>query len=123
MDKRKATGRNVEELTQIFEKLPKAKFCFDIGHARQVDPTMNGSYFLLKEFGKKLIQVHLSEVTSSKHDALSLASILAFQEVAEMIPEDVPIILETTIPEDKMESEIERALEALPTRQKLFTAR
>ena len=123
MDKRKATGRNVEELTQIFEKLPKAKFCFDIGHARQVDPTMNGSYFLLKEFGKNLVQVHLSEVTtSSKHDALSLASILAFQEVAEMIPEDVPIILETTIPEDKMESEIERALEALPTRQKLVVA-
>jgi hypothetical protein len=77
----------------------------------------------LKEFGKKLVQVHLSEVTdSSRHDALSLASILAFQEAAEMIPEDVPIILETAIPEDKMESEIERALEALPTRQKLVVA-
>lgn len=123
MDKRKALGRNVEELNQVFEKLPDAKFCFDIGHARQVDPTMNGAYFLLKEFEKKLIQVHLSEVnTSSKHDALSLASILAFQEVAEMIPETIPIILETTIPEDKMEAEIERALEALSIKQKLVAA-
>jgi hypothetical protein len=29
MDKRKSTGRNVKELSQIFEKLPDAKFCFD----------------------------------------------------------------------------------------------
>jgi hypothetical protein len=123
MDKRKSIGRNVQELKEVFEKLPDAAFCFDIGHARQVDPTMNGAYFLLKEFGCKLIQVHLSEVnTRSRHDSLSLASILAFQEVAEMIPTTIPIILETTIAEDQMESEIERALEALATKQQLSAA-
>jgi hypothetical protein len=123
MDKRKSTGRNVKELNEIFEKLPDAAFCLDIGHARQVDPTMNGAYFLLKEFGRKLIQVHLSEVnTRSRHDSLSLASILAFQEVAEMIPTTIPIILETTISENQMESEIERAREALSTKQRFSAA-
>jgi endonuclease IV len=123
MDKRKSIGRTVKELNQIFEKLPDADFCFDIGHARQVDPTMNGAYFLLKEFGKKLIQVHLSEVnTGSRHDSLSLASILAFQEVAEMIPDNIPIILETTIPEDRMESEVKRASEALSVKQRFVAA-
>jgi|WetSurMetagenome_2_1015567.scaffolds.fasta_scaffold34588_4 hypothetical protein len=123
MDKRKSTGRNVKELNEIFEKLPDAAFCLDIGHARQVDPTMNGAYFLLKEFGRKLIQVHLSEVnTRSRHDSLSLASILAFQEVAEMIPTTIPIILETTISENQMESEIERALEALSAKQRFSAA-
>jgi len=121
MDKRKSIGRTVKELNQVFDKLPNATFCFDIGHARQVDPTMNVAHFLLKEFGRKLIQVHLSEVnTRRRHDFLSLASILAFQEVAEMIPDNIPIILETTVSEDKMESEMGRALEALTAKPQLL---
>lgn len=120
MDKRKSIGRTVDELNLVFQELPKAAFCFDIGHARQVDPTMSVAYLLLKEFQSKLIQVHLSEVnTRSKHDALSFASVRAFQEVAEMIPENVPIILETTIGEEEIESEIKRAREALTARQQL----
>jgi hypothetical protein len=121
MDKRKSTGRTVRELAEVFDELPKASFCFDIGHARQVDPTMNVAHFLLKEFGTRLCQVHLSEVnTRSTHDALSYASVLAFNEVADMIPEQVPIILETPVPEAQMESEMDRALEALPVTQKMI---
>src|SRR4051794_1997340 len=40
MDKRKPVGRTVEELQEFFRDLPAARFCFDIGHARQVDPSM-----------------------------------------------------------------------------------
>lgn len=121
MDKRKSIGRTVRELNQVFDELPDATFCFDIGHARQVDPTMNVAHFLLKEYGPKLTQVHLSEVNSrSTHDSLSYASILAFQEVADMIPENVPIILETPVSEDKIESEMKRALEALSAKQELL---
>jgi hypothetical protein len=123
MDKRKSIGKDIEELNQIFKRLPDASFCFDIGHARQVDPSMNGSVTLLKEFGQKLVQVHLSEVTSnSSHAALSPDSIGAFQKVAERIPEDVPIILESTIAENEIDSEIERALDALPVKRRLFAA-
>src|SRR5580693_2147376 len=78
MDKRKPGGRSVGELARIFAELPDATFCFDIGHARQFNPTMTEAWLILKEFGSKLRQVHVSEVnTRSKHDRLSYASILA----------------------------------------------
>jgi hypothetical protein len=41
MDKRKPIGQTVTDLADIFEALPRASLCFDIGHARQVDPTMS----------------------------------------------------------------------------------
>src|SRR5579864_5701152 len=40
MDKRKPIGQTAADLARIFEALPRASFCFDVGHARQVDPTM-----------------------------------------------------------------------------------
>ena len=43
MDKRKPVGRTVQELREIFRRLPAARFCFDIGHARQVDPSQKRS--------------------------------------------------------------------------------
>lgn len=118
MDKRKPIGRTVPELSRIFDQLPDASFCFDIGHARQVDSTMTEAHFILKRFGDRLRQVHVSEVnTRSKHDPLSLASILAFQEVADLIPDDVPLILETPVPEDQIAFELDRVNEALPSHE------
>lgn len=119
MDKRKPVGRTARELASIFDKLPEASLCFDIAHSRQCDPTMTEAYLILREFGSKLRQVHVSEVnTRSKHDPLSYASILAYQDVAHLIPENVPIILETPVAPDRMESEISKVREALPlTRQ------
>jgi hypothetical protein len=94
MDKRKPVGRSAAELGLIFEQLPEARFCFDIGHARQFDPTMIEATKILREFGARLRQVHGSEVnTRSKHDRVSYASMLAFREVAHLIPERIPLIL------------------------------
>jgi len=88
MDKRKPIGRTARELDRIFTQLPGASLCFDIGHARQCDPTMTEAYLILREFGSKLRQIHVSEVnTASKHDPLSYASIMAFQDVAHLIPD------------------------------------
>jgi len=115
MDKRKPIGRSARELESVFKHLPDAKFCFDIGHARQFDPTMTEAYLILRDFGHRLSQVHVSEVnTRSKHDPLSYASIIAFQEVAHLIPSDVPLILETPVSEDEMEMEIAKVQESLP---------
>ena len=47
MDKRKPVGRTVSELREVFGLLPAARFCFDIGHARQVDPSMTEASLLL----------------------------------------------------------------------------
>jgi hypothetical protein len=109
MDKRKPIGRNVRELKIFFHQLPKARFCFDIGHARQVDPSMAEASCLLRTFRDRLAEVHISEVnTASRHDPISRNAILAFQLVAGHIPQDVPIVLETLI--DRAQSDISTQL-------------
>ncbi len=115
MDKRKATGRSVPELTEVFARLPEARFCFDIGHARQFDSTMTEAFLLLRAFGRRLHQVHLSEVSShNRHNRLSFGAIHAFREVSHLIPEEIPIILETPLQPEEAELELARAAEALP---------
>jgi len=42
-----------------FKNLPEATFCFDIAHAKQVDPTMQEGYKMLKKFKNRLRQIHL----------------------------------------------------------------
>jgi hypothetical protein len=114
MDKRKLIGRTEPELGMIFQALPDARLCFDIGHAAQVDPTMAEAYFILKSYRGKIAQVHVSEVNSrSKHDSLSYVTIQSFREVARMIPAGIPIILETPVPPESMQEEIARARFAL----------
>ena len=114
MDKRNTAGRTARELAGIFEKLPHANLCFDLGHCRQVDPTMNESCLILRQFGDRLKQLHVSEVnTRSTHDPLSISSVGAFLKVAEMIPENVPAILESPVSEDEVLFEIEKARIAL----------
>lgn len=41
MDNRKTRGRTVDEMREWFAALPDARFCLDLGHARQIDPTMS----------------------------------------------------------------------------------
>jgi hypothetical protein len=114
MDRRKPCGRTVRELENIFELLPDACLCFDLAHARQVDTTMTSAHLILKRFGERLRQVHLSEVnTDSKHDRLSYGAILAYQKVAALIPDNALVILETPVSGQAIEAEIERAKEAL----------
>jgi len=115
MDRRKPIGRTLEELELIFEKLPEAMLCFDIGHARQCDTTMTEAYRILRAYSGRLCQIHVSEVnTASHHDPLSFAAILAFSEVADLIPHHVPVILEARVTQDQIKAEIEKAQRALP---------
>ncbi len=105
MDKRKPIGRTARELESLFKRFPEAGLCFDIGHARQVDPTMIEAHRILDQHGHRLKQVHMSEVnTASHHDPISQYAIRAFQRVAGFIPASVPIILETLI--DRGQSDV-----------------
>jgi len=114
MDKRKPIGQRASDLARFFEHLPEASMCFDIGHARQVDPTMSEAAAILETFADRIAELHVSEVNSqSKHDCLTLASKLAFQEVAHLLPTDVPIILESRVSEDQITEEVENAVAAL----------
>jgi hypothetical protein len=116
MDKRKPVGRTVLEMKKVFGMLPAARFCFDIGHARQVDPSMTEASLLLRAFKDRLAEIHMSEVnTASRHDPISWNAVLAFRSVAKYITEDIPIILEPLIDKGQsdIEAEINRAREAL----------
>jgi hypothetical protein len=113
MDKRKPSGRTQPELNLIFKQLPNARLCFDIGHAWQVDPTMNEAYEILKCYRQKIVQIHVSEVnSSSKHDVLSYSTIQSFRDIAHMIP-SVPLILETPVLQSEMRQEVNKVKFAL----------
>ncbi|SRR6266702_2085227 len=114
MDRRKAIGRTVAELRSIFEQLPEARFCFDLGHARQWDPSMTEAFLILTVFRDRLVQIHLSEVNSeSQHEAISYGAKLSFQQLAPLIPDEVPIILESRVNPAQIGKEVENALQAL----------
>jgi hypothetical protein len=123
MDKRKPIGQTANDLAEIFEDLPNASLCFDIGHARQVDPTMSEASEILQRFRDRIKQLHVSEVnTQSKHDSLSLESTLAFQRVSHLVPADVPIILESRVEESEINEEMRIALAALDPAAQLAVA-
>jgi len=114
MDKRKRTGRSLAELETVFRHLPDASLCFDVAHARQVDTSMTEHYLILRAFGHRIRQVHISEVnTSSRHDRISLGAVRAFKEIAHVIPPSAPVIIEAAVGEAEIERELERAIDAL----------
>jgi sugar phosphate isomerase/epimerase len=116
MDKRKPIGRTAEDLERLFRRFPEAGFCFDLGHARQVDPTMTEAQIILERFGERLREVHVSDVnTSSRHDPLSIYAMSAFRSVSLLIPDSIPVVLETLIDQGQSDilTEIDRAQRAL----------
>jgi len=110
MDKRKKIGRTAAQIQRIFDKLPEATFCFDIGHARQVDPTMQEAECFLRCFQDRIRQVHMSYVNSQcRHERLNFESIKAFQRVAHWVKPSIPVILETPITSSEVDEEISAA--------------
>jgi hypothetical protein len=110
MDQRKPVGRTVPELERVYDLLPEASLCFDIGHARQVDPTMGIAAGILRKFKNRLTQIHMSEVDSQgSHISMSFSALYAFRRVASLIPENCPIILESVVSEAGAIREIAKA--------------
>jgi hypothetical protein len=110
MDNRKSNGRTLREMRQLFEWLPDAEFCLDLGHARQVDPTMATAMRMAQEFSGRLRQLHVSEIgRGGEHLPLSALAIYAFQLVAPFISNDCAVIIESVIEPDAMENEIRKS--------------
>ena len=123
MDIRKPIGQTAPDLARIFAQLPQACLCFDIGHARQVDPTMSEAAQILLQFRGRLHQVHVSEVNAqSKHDPISLEAVMAFRRVASLIPQDAPVILESRVAEADIQKEMDNAIRALNPAEALAMA-
>lgn len=109
MDRRKDSGRTAQELTRHFDALPKARLCLDLGHARHVDPSMTVARHILRDFGDRLTQLHLSELdTRASHRPLSIATVCAVAELADHLPE-VPVIIESVVDEGEIDNELTMA--------------
>ena len=111
MDDRKATGRTVSELTSLFDLFPKATFCLDLGHARQIDPTMTSAILMLREFGHRLRQLHVSDVgPRGEHLPLGATARSSFARVARHVPHDCPMIIESIIATNAIERELDAVI-------------
>lgn len=109
MDKRKEAGRTAIELRREFSELPEASMCLDLAHVRQVDPTLGIAREIIREYGEKIVQLHLSELdVTSHHEPLSMAAVWAIREIAHLLP-DCPVILESMVQPDGIDSELEMA--------------
>jgi hypothetical protein len=118
MDRRKSCGRTAKELMTCFDLLPEAQFCFDIGHARQFDPSMAEAYSILMAFSDRLVQIHVSEVDAqSRHAVITYAAELAFREIAHLIPPDVPLILESRVSSEGIERELHKVADLFSSRR------
>lgn len=110
MDGRKPVGRTVAELQLIFSKLPQARFCFDIGHAAQLDPSMKLAYDLVQQLGDRLVEVHLSFVDDRyAHQPLTKATMDRFSPLLCQLPTAVAVILETPVDVTAIQGQIHLA--------------
>lgn len=108
MDNRKTTGRTISELRALFEAFPEATFCLDLGHARQIDPTMVSAMLMLQEFGDRLVELHISEVgPRGEHLPLGATTRQAFARVAHLVPADCPLIIESIIAPELIDRELD----------------
>jgi hypothetical protein len=98
MDTRKPDARTPDELARFFHALPAARFCFDVAHAQLHDPTMALAHELLDAFGDRLVEVHLSSITTDgTHVPLRPRDAEAFAPVLERCI-GVPWVLEAPLP-------------------------
>lgn len=98
MDSRKPFGQTADQLAALFDELPSAGLCFDVAHAMAVDPTLTEARRILRRFGDRLRQVHVSSLDIGCHhvqltseDREIFAPVLAHCR-------DVPWILEAQPP-------------------------
>ncbi|HQR42019.1 MAG TPA: TIM barrel protein [Gemmatales bacterium] len=109
MDGRKPMGRTVQELEAVFRKLPQARFCFDVGHAYQMDSHQRLGNDLLAAYGDRLVEIHLSEVNDDyTHQPMSEAFIDAVRPLLVKCPA-VPIILETPVVAETLGQQLQLA--------------
>jgi hypothetical protein len=109
MDKRKEAGRTAAELRRHFRELPDASMCLDLAHARQVDPTLGIARDIIREYGERIVQLHLSELdVKAHHEPLSMAAVWAIREIAHLLPE-CPVILESMVAADAIDAELDMA--------------
>jgi len=118
MDARKATGRNADELSDLFEQIPDASFCFDIGHAHHIDATMEHAKSMLRKFRSRLRSIHFSEVDKSGHHVpLTTRTMKTYSRVFALVPQACTIIVESPAEAGGLGDQIHRVASFLSATQ------
>lgn len=118
MDKRKPIGRTSNELTELFSLLPEARLCLDVGHSKQIDPSLYETHKILRQHGHRLAEIHLSEVNSaSGHERLNRAAIDDFKSLARSVGPNIPVILESPVSTEEIGRELDSAREVFGLRE------
>ena len=113
----KETGRTAQELANVFHELPEASFCFDVGHARQIDRTMTRAEEMMQVFGNRVRILHVSDVSvTGKHQPLSRMAMMSYGNVARMLPKDVPVIIESPVRPEQIANEVHRVQQSFGSR-------
>lgn len=111
MDRRKRTGRTYNELIDLFYKLPKARLCLDLAHARQLDTTLLLLEELILKFKDRIAEIHISELDSyCNHISMSEWALHDYATLPWKHLRNKPIIIEsmlTNTPNDIKITELE----------------
>jgi hypothetical protein len=87
------------------------RFCFDIGRARQVDPTLGAALEMLRACGGRLAEIPISEASAaSSHVAISRTAAPSYRRLASPLP---PAIIESVLAPDALAEELATAHFAL----------
>ena len=114
MDMRKRIGRTADEMESFFLRLPEARFCFDIGHARQVDPSMAVAYELIERFGDRIAHLHVSEVdTAGSHWAMSTRCLMAFERLVSTLCTSFAVIIESQVLRNGIDKELDNTRQSI----------
>jgi sugar phosphate isomerase/epimerase len=109
MDARKRTGRTLEELKTVLEALPQAGLCFDIAHAKQIDPTMTVAARILSGLHDRIRQMHVSDVDSKgAHYRLNAFALGIYRGLLGQLP-NVAAIVESPVNASNIKAETQIA--------------
>ncbi len=100
MDVTKASGRDIEDLADVFTRFPQAGFCLDVAHVWTNDPTLALGHDLLDAFGGKLRQLHVSGIEADGAHRPTTAADLTLYEPLLARCANVPWLLEAELAGD-----------------------
>lgn len=97
-DPRKPGGQTPGQLGELGEILPKAGFCIDLAHAKAFDETLSNVTEMFKQLGNRIREMHISSGDMyGGHFPLKPEDIVAYRNIRDIIPGNIPIIIESPI--------------------------
>jgi len=100
MDINKTFGQIPDDLLQLFEKIPQAKWVFDINHAYTVDPTQTLGGSLFHNLSYRLTHYHFSGYGNDHQRHIPLSETHQDEMFRMLSDKNVPIIIESVAQDD-----------------------